>query len=348
VEAASVTRAPIALERTFTGTLEAHAEFLVAPKVSGRVEEVAVDLADRVTRGQVVARLDDAEYQQAVAQAEADLAVARANLAEARSLLGIAERELERVEQLRARGVTSESERDVAKAEELAARAHVDVTRAQVARAAAALESTRIRLGYTRVEAGWSGGSDQRTVAERYVDEGETVSANTPLLRIVELDPLTAVFHVTEVHYGLLRPGQGALLRTDAYPGRTFAGRIDRIAPVFQASTRQARVELRVENRERLLKPGMFVRATVTLDRVDDALVVPEQALTLRDGATGVFQVAPDGATVAWVPVTVGIRQGDRVQVAAPEVSGRVVVLGHQLVDDGSRVTVAGPGEVLP
>ncbi len=342
VEAAPVTRGPIAERRTFTGTLEPHAEFLVAPKVSGRVEALAVDLGDRVARGQVVARLDDAEYQQALAQAAADREVARANLAEARSLLTIARRELARVEELRERGVTSESERDVAKAEALAAEAHVQVTRAQVARAEAALETARIRLGYTRVAAGWSGGRESRTVAERYVDEGQLVSANDPLVRIVELDPVTAVFHVTEANYGRLRPGQEAVLATDAYPGRTFTGRIARIAPVFRESTRQARVELRVDNPERLLKPGMYARARVTLERVADAVVVPAQALVTRDGETGVFRIAGDGARARWQSLTVGIREGERVQaLGAEDLSGRVVTLGHQLVEDGSAVTVA-------
>jgi len=77
VELAPIEHGPIARRRTFSGTLEPHAELVVAPKIAGRIEELAVDLADRVTRGQVVARLDDnAERLQAVAQAEADLAVA--------------------------------------------------------------------------------------------------------------------------------------------------------------------------------------------------------------------------------------------------------------------------------
>jgi RND family efflux transporter MFP subunit len=341
VEVAAVERGPIELRRSFTGTLEAHAEFAVAPKVSGRVEEIAVDLADTVRRGQLVAQLDDDEHQQAVAQAQADLAVAVANLAEAHSLLEIAERELERVDKLRERGVSSESQRDAAKADQLARRAHVEVSEAQLKRAEAALETARIRLGYTRVTADWRGGDDARVVAERFVDEGDTVAANAPLLRIVELNPITAVFSVTERDYALLHPGQSAVLGTDAYAGETFQGRILRIAPVFRESVRQARVELRVDNPELRLKPGMFVRATLVLERVDEATVVPEQALTTRDGHSGVFAVSPDGGSVRWRPVQVGIRAGDRVQVVAEGLTRRVVTLGQQLLDDNSPVSVA-------
>ncbi|MDX1514785.1 MAG: biotin/lipoyl-binding protein, partial [Gammaproteobacteria bacterium] len=90
VEVAAIRTGAIEQRRTFTGTLEPKAEFVVAPKVSGRIERLNVDLADTVTRGQVVAKLDDDEFVQSVAQAEADYAVAKANLAEAVSLLNIA------------------------------------------------------------------------------------------------------------------------------------------------------------------------------------------------------------------------------------------------------------------
>ena len=93
VEVAEIKQGPIALLRTFSGELEALAEFVVAPKVSGRVVRVIVNIADTVNRGQVVAELDDDEYVQAVAQARADLLVARANLSEAGSALENANRE---------------------------------------------------------------------------------------------------------------------------------------------------------------------------------------------------------------------------------------------------------------
>jgi RND family efflux transporter MFP subunit len=347
VETAPIERGAIARRRIFTGTLEPQAEQIVSPKIAGRIEQIEVDLADAVTRGQVVAQLDNAEHVQAVAQAQADLAVAEANLAEAKSLLTIAERELERVEQLSKRGVSSESQRDIAKADQLAKEAHVAVTRAQVTRAQAALATARIRLGYTEVAASWRGGADARFVAERYVEEGETVSPNEQLFRIVELDPITAVFFVTERDYALLAPEQPAALRTDAFPGEVFEGRIVRIAPVFREATRQARVELTVENPDLRLKPGMFIRAEVVLEQVADATIVPEPALTTRDGEQGLFVLAEDGESVVWRPVRVGIREEQRVQVTAEGLDGRVVTLGQQLLDDGSPVLVPDAGPVL-
>lgn len=340
VEVSPIEHGPIELRRTYSGTLEARSEFVVSPKVSGRIEKLHVKLADTVVRGQVVAELDNDEYVQAVAQADADVAVARANLAEAKSALEIADRELQRIVTLRGGGVASESQYDAAQADQLAKQAALAVAKAQVTRAESALETANIRLGYTKVAADWTNGNQDRIVAQRYADEGSTVSANAPLLLIVALDPITGVIFVTEKDYALMSPGQAVSLNTDAYPGETFVGRIERIAPVFQRATRQARVEITVPNESHRLKPGLFVRATVVLDRIPEATIVPQQALTKRGDRPGVFVVQEASMSVRWQAVTPRIRQGNRVQVDGEGLVGRVVTLGQHLLDDGSAVTI--------
>jgi RND family efflux transporter MFP subunit len=340
VEVAPIQRGPIALQRTFSGELQALAEFVVAPKVSGRVERVIVNIADTVKRGQVVAELDNDEYVQAVAQAQADLEVARAKLSEAGSALEIAGREFKRTESLLKRGIASDSEFDAARQDRLAKQAQLKVAVAQVVKAESSLETANIRLRYTQVTAGWTGGSELRVVAERYVDEGQTVAANAPLLLIVELHPIVGVVFVTERDYAYLKPGQLVSLTTDAYPDEQYTGCIDRIAPVFRKSTRQARIEMTIDNPQHRLKPGMFISAAVVLARVPEATIVPEQALTSRDDRSGVFIVSADGRSVAWREVKAGIREGNRVQVEGEGLSGQVVTLGQQLVKDGSAITI--------
>ena len=340
VEVVQIQRGPIALQRTFSGELEALAEFVVAPKISGRVERVIVNIADTVKRGQVVAELDNDEYVQAVAQAQADLEVARANLSEAGSALEIAKREFKRTKSLLKRGIASDSEFDAARQDRLAKQAQLKVAAAQVTKAESSLETANIRLGYTQVTAGWTGGAEHRVVAERYVNEGQTVAANTPLLLIVDLNPIVGVIFVTERDYAHLKPGQLVSLTTDAYPGERNPGHIARIAPIFRKSTRQARIEITIDNPQYRLKPGMFISATVVLAHVPEATIIPVQALTIRDDRSGVFIVSEDGRSVAWHEVKVGIREGDRVQVEGERLSGRVVTLGQQLVKNGSAITI--------
>lgn len=348
VEAAPVTRGPITLQRTFSGELEARAQFVVAPKVGGRVVRMHVRIADTVQRGQIVAELDDDEYAQAVLQAEADLAVAGANLSEATSALTVAEREFKRTQKLVKQGIASASEFDAAAQNRMEKQSRVQVSEAQVTRAESSLKIAKIRLGYTRVNADWSGGDEVRVVAERYVDEGQTVAANDPLLLIVEPDPIIGIVYVSERDYALLSPGQPVSLTTEAYPGERFSGRIGRVAPVFRKSTRQARVEMTIDNPKQRLKPGMFIRALVVLDREPSAVIVPEQALTRRNDRQGVFIVSPDGRSALWREVTVGIREGERVQVIGEGLTGRVVTLGQQLIEDGSAITVSEPASPAP
>lgn len=348
VEVAPVEHGPMELKRIFGGALEARAQFVVAPKVSGRVERIYVNIADTVERGQVVAELDNDEYVQAVAQARADLEVAQANVAGAKSALDIAARELARTTRLRERGIASESQFDNARASHLEKKSLLEVATAVVSRAESVLRSAEIRLGYTKVTAGWSASSDRRLVAERYVDEGETVSANAQLLRIVEIDPVIAVVFVTERDYARLTPGQAAALTTDAFPGQRFEGRIERIAPIFREATRQARVELTVANPDFLLKPGMFIRATVVLAKIADATRVPEPALTVREGESGVFVVNADGQSVAWRKVETGIRDSGRIEIRGEGISGRVVVLGQHLLKDGSAIVITSDTAAEP
>lgn len=345
VELRDVELGPIERRRELTGSLEASAEFIVAPKVSGRIVRITVDLADVVTRGQVVAELDDAELQQAQAQAEADLVVARAQAGAAEKILEVAKRNFDRVSGLRGRDIASEQELDLARTDKAEAEADLEVARAEVVRAKAAHKAAQIRSDYAQVTADWTEGDDARVVAERVADEGSTLAANAPLLTIVDLDPVIVVVHVTEADYAQLAPGIPVSVRTDAFPGEAFAGEISRVAPVFRAESRQARVEITVANADGRLKPGMFVRARAVLDREEAATIVPASALVERGDATVIFIVAPDSSTVQMREVEVGLREGERAAVTARDggaITGRVVTLGQQQLVDGAQIVVPG------
>lgn len=349
VEVAPIEQGPIERRREFAGSLEASAEFIVAPKVAGRVERVAVDLADVVTRGQVVAELDDEELQQAEAQARANLAVARAQASAAKKAIEIARRNYKRVADLRERDIASEQELDVAQSSKAEVEADLEVAQAEVLRASAAHRAAEIRSSYAQITADWTEGDDQRVVAERFADEGSTLAANAPLLTIVDLDPVIVVVYVTESDYAVLAPGISVTAGTDAFPGESFAGEISRVAPVFRAESRQARVEMTVPNADGRLKPGMFVRVRAVLERIEQATIVPASALVERGEDTIVFTLAADGTTVEERTVEVGIREGERVAVTGTDgrpLAGRVVVLGQQQLVDGAEIVIPefGPG----
>ncbi|KIG15898.1 putative Co/Zn/Cd efflux system membrane fusion protein [Enhygromyxa salina] len=345
VEVAATKRGPIERRREFTGTLEAAAEFTVAPKVGGQIEHIAVDLGDTVTHGQLVATLDDSELNQAVAQAQANLTVAQARVRAADKVVEVTRRSFQRIEGLRGRDINSEQDMDLARSDKAKAEAELEVARAEVTRARAALEAAKIRRDYTEIRASWSAAEpgDTRLVAARYTDEGAMLGANEPLLRIVDLDPVIVVVHVTEADYAELAINMPITLRTDAYPGVEFEGAIARIAPVFRSESRQARIEMRVPNTDGRLKPGMFVRARAVLERLDEATIVPAAALVERGGEQIVFEVDASGETVRMRAVEVGVREGEHVAVEAKDgaaISGQVVTLGQQQLVDGAAIVI--------
>jgi len=345
VEVTPIVKTSISEVGVFTGTLLPDSQFTVAPKISAKLEKIMVDIGDRVTRGQLVAVLDDDEYVQQVDQARAELDVARANIEENRSALDLAQREFERAKALREKKIVSVAELDAAEAQYKAARAKQKVAVAQVAQKDAELKTAQVRLGYTRIRAAWENGHASRVVGERFVDEGAMLTANAPIASIIDIHVLKAVIHVIERDYPRMKPGQAALVTTDAYPGKTFKGVISRIAPLLKEAARQARVEIEIPNPGELLKPGMFVRVKIEFDRHDHATVVPVNALTKHGGEWGVFIVDEKAMQARLVPVKIGIRSGDLVEILDPAVSGIVVIVGQHLLEDGSAVTLPAEKE---
>lgn len=199
---------------------------------------------------------------------------------------------------------------------------------ARVRQANAAYEVENIQLRYTTVRASWQGGPERGTVGMRYQDAGNTIQAGARILAIVGLDPLKAVVTVTEKDYARLHVGQPGTLITDAIPGESFDAEISRIAPIFQESSRQARIELRVANPGNVLRPGMFIRVRVVLREAFAETIVPTAVIVQRANRNAVFTVNDNAETISEHTVELGIVRGDRMQIVRPVLTGHVVVLG--------------------
>ncbi len=350
VEAKPIQKGAIQDVGVFTGSLEPKSQFAVAAKVAGWLQELLVDVGDSVERNQVIAVLDDEEFAQEAEQARAESQVAKANAANCESDLDIAKREYERAKALREKQIASAAELDVSEAAFNACQTRHKVSLAQVAQKDAALKTALVRLSYTKVQAFWEEGDQTRVVGERFVDEGALLQMNQPIVSILQNNPLTAVVYVIERDYPKVTIGQQAVVTTDAYPGRTFTGRITRIAPLLKESSRQARVEVEVPNPDLLLKPGMFVRARVEFARHENATLVPLPALVRRNNQEGIFIADPQNLKARFVPVTTGITGGELVEVVEPQLSGLAVTMGNHLLEDGSAITMpdSAPANAAP
>lgn len=322
----------------FTGSLLPKSQFVVAPKVSGWLEQLLVNFGDTVQRNQVIAIIDDAEFTQQVEQARAELQVAKANAENCASDLDLAKREYERAKTLREKQIASASELDESEAALNSCQTKLKVSLAQVTQKESALKAAQLRLSYTKVQAFWETDDQTRVIGERFVDEGALLQVNQPIVSILENDPLTAVVYVVEKDYPKIKVDQRAIISTDAYPDKTFTGTIVRLAPLLKESSRQARVEIEIPNSDRLLKPGMFIRAKIEFASHDNATLVPLAALVRRNGKQGVFIIDQENLKARFVPVTIGIINDESVEILEPEISGLVATLGNHLLEDGADI----------
>ena len=342
VEIALVKKASIREVGSFTGSLHPLSEFILAPKIAGRLERILVNIGDTVKGGQLVAVLDDDEYRQQVSQAKAELEVAQANLQERKSTIENAKREYERTVALRKKKIASESQLDAAESEFTTQQAKLKVATAQVSQKEAALKIANVRLSYAQIKVTENCTTGYRVVGERFVDEGAMLAPNTPIVSVLDIEKLIAAIHVIERDYPKFKPGLEAVISTDAFPGRTFAGKVIRIAPVLKETSREARVEIEIPNAQKLLKPGMFVRVRIQFYEHENATAVPVAALIKRNGIQGVFVADLQEQKARFVPVTVGIVNGVQAEVMNPPITGAVVTLGHHLLEDGSSIILPG------
>jgi RND family efflux transporter MFP subunit len=344
VEVSDVRIKPIKEIREFTGTVNPIYRYIIAPKVSGRVVEITKRIGDWVNKGEIIAHLDDAEYQQAVLEAEANLKISKASLNEAESQFELARQELERVRSLQEKGISSSSELDAAETQYSAQQSRLELARAQVEQREAALKSARIRLEYTVLAA-----TEPGFIGERYVDEGNLLSANSPLVSVVGIDSVIVQATIIEKDYARIKVGQSAELQVDAFPETTFTGKVARIAPVLEEASRVAKVEVEFENKERLLKPGMFARVSVVLQEKETVQVIPIEAIIKNNGREGVFVVEEDtlsGGNIArFYPIETGISTGTETEITSPDIKGPVVILGQHLLQDGISVTLNGTSD---
>ncbi|MBN1352674.1 efflux RND transporter periplasmic adaptor subunit [candidate division KSB1 bacterium] len=341
----SVRYAPIQNIREFTGTVYPLYQYIVAPKISGRIIKITKRIGEWVRRNEVIARIDDAEYQQAVLEAEANLKIAEASFAETGSQFDLAKQELERVQSLQLKGIASPSELDAAQTNFDAQKSRLKLAQAQVEQREAALKSAKIRLSYTVLAA-----SEPGFIGERFMDEGSLMAPNQPIISVIGIDTVIIRTTITERDYGSIRTGQVSEVEVDAFPAKRFFGKISRIAPMLQEASRVAKVELEVVNDSLLLKPGMFAKVRVILAEKDWTQVVPSPAVVSREGKSGIFMVVADSQLVRFQFVQTGITSKEITEIISPKLEGLVITLGQHLLEDGSPIILPGsqarkPGE---
>lgn len=324
-------------ELLLTGALRAKDQVDVVARVTGRLEQAPFQVGDRVTKGELIAALDDEELQQQVRRAEASISVTRANVAQRRAELSNVKANLDRSEQLFNEGLLSPAEHQQQKTSLEVVSAQVQLAEAQQQQSEAELRELVIRLSQTKIYAPMSG-----IVAARYFDIGALVSPQTPIMRIVNLSTMVSQGNVPERSIGKLRVGAEAVVYVDAMPDQPFRGRVSRIAPVLDAATRSALIEIDIANPQGTLKAEMFARIELDLGTMRKATLISRDGLVYRGQQPGVY-VLGEGDTPTFRPIETGLTRGDQVEVLANlEVGVTIIGRGATMLNEGDRVRVAG------
>lgn len=358
---AAAVKESLALSVTATGNLRPTNQVEVGAEVTGPVDSVAVDVNDRVTKGQVIAVINTEIIDQQVALSRANLGAARAALAQAQATLDIDKVQLARlreVQRLSGGRVPSQIEIEQAEAAVERDQAAVASARANIEAADASLKGNLTTRSRAVIRAPVNG-----VVLARRIEPGQTVVAafNTVTLFVIaeDLSQMQLRVSIDEADVGQVKAGQAATFTVDAYPGRRFPARLQRI-DLASANTVQAQsgaaptaagasvvsyeARLEVANPDGLLRPGMTATATIATQNTGSALLVPNAALRFRPdakeetGGGGVFQPQiglEDGKQQA----TIG--EGSRQQVQVLQADGTLkaieVVTGRS---DGRRTVV--------
>jgi RND family efflux transporter MFP subunit len=286
----------------------------LAPLVAGRVVAMRVAEGDAVRAGDVVAEIDPQPLIDQARQAQA----ARS---QARAALEAAELELARVRRLYERGIAAGKEVEDATAARAAAAAAVEETEAGVRLAERQVERARV----TSPIAGH--------VIRRFVGVGEQVDGTPgqPVVEIANVANVEVAAHVAAERLARVASGQPAAITSDAWPGRTFAGRVVAVAPAVDPATNAALVRIRVPNPDRALKVGMFAEAAIALSTKPGVLTVPPGAVARGGGEDGasaggpaVYVVVKDEAVRR--PVTLGLETPEAVEVVSGVEEGDTVL----------------------
>ena len=309
---------------TAVGDLAAVHQVNVVPDVPGRVTEIMFTAGASVKAGSPLVQLFDGPEQ-------GDLANYKAQATGAALAL-------DRAKQLAARQFGPQSTVD-------AAQATYDQANAGIAKTEAIISQKLVRAPF------------DGELGVRHVEVGQYLTAGTQIVTLTDLSVLYANFTVPEKGSAALQVGQTVRVAVDAYPGRTFEGKINAIEPQIAADTRNIRVQATLANPDKILKPGMFATITVVLPDKPPVVTVPETAVDYTLYGDSVFLITEkneDSGKTTLTAVRTFVRTGNRVQGRAEILSGlkdgdRVVAVGQLKLQSGAAVTIStDPAPPIP
>ena len=325
VETAYPKRITILPELIFSGSLDPDWQAEVAPKVDGRVEKMLVKEGDKVTKGQVLAILEQVDT-------DAEVLKARGEYIEAKTNLRKAARDLERYEKLFQAGAVSEQTVDDYRFARENAEAQLDA-------ALGNLRGKESSLSGTNIVAPADG-----IVAKRYFQEGYYAKAGTPLFAIADISTLKTVVNIPEGQIAGVAVGNEAKITIPAFANREIIGKITSIAPVADLPAHTFSTEVSVENPEGL-RAGVFATVTLVAEPRENMLTVPVHAIVMRDDQKTVYVVDEENKVSRRV-LAVGYTNEEIAEIVSGlSEKDMIVTRGQNKLREGSKIKADKAGK---
>ena len=284
----------------FTGTVEAEVVNNIAPQSALRIEKIYVEVGDRVRRGQKLADMDAASLEQARVQKEN------------------AEIEFHRADELYKIGGESKSTWDARKLD-------YDVASTSYANL---LQNTSLVSPVSGI------------VTARNYDNGDMYAAGTPVVVVEQIRPVKLTIHISEGRFAQVKKGMEIGITTESYGDEQFKGHVNLIYPSLDPATRTFPVEIRIDNADERVRPGMFARATLSFGEAE-RVVVPDRAVVKQTGSGERFVFIVRNGQVEYTTVEIGQRVGDRFEILSGVTAGDVVVVtGQNRLRKGDAVQI--------
>ena len=334
------TRGAVDLRLSYTADITPNQTVQIFSRVDGYIAKLHVDKGDFVKANQLLVEIDHTDYVHAVNQAKANLAAARAKVTQQRANVHNAKLTLDRMKALITDQFVSQQDLDTAQVNYDAAIALGESLEAQVKQMEVALQQADTNLAYSYIRAPFAG-----YVAERNLDPGAYVTGSTAststmsrgILSLHEIATVRTMIEVVEKDVPLIKIGQPAEIRAEAYPDRVFHGAVTRVVQALNRNTRTMTVEVDLPNPDLALKGGMFARVEVIVGQHADAIQIPLDAITRLEELQYVY-VVQDGKAHR-VAVELGARNGNQIEVTKGLAGDEeVIVSGKDLVHEDTPV----------
>jgi RND family efflux transporter MFP subunit len=319
-------RQKISEKLLFTGLIEAWNKVNVTPDVGGKIAQIYVEEGERVKEGQLLAELDTRAIRLQLEQSKAGLAVAEASYKDA-------QRNMERMQRLKAESAVSDQQYEQV-------RLAFEASEAQFQQARAALNLANHNLEVSIMRAPFSG-----VVASKNAEVGDVInplmggfSPTSGVLTLMDFSRIKIEINISQQDISRVKKGQVALLRVDAFPDRVFSGRVSIVNLTADPLNKKFRVQVTADNPDLSLRPNTFGEVTLEVSTHVDALVIPQNAV-LENRYVFVVQ---EGNTVVRKDISLGLQNTDMLEATAGIKEGDLVVVeGNYGLEDGVKVEIS-------